>query len=496
MPRVTYPELIERDRAARREQAAGAPRRLEPPHARPSYPRRRALNRDLARYYEGCRTDPAVARRFPRESRQKSYCAGVAWKRVHDSGRYPDYPTETKRPSEPRRVAATKATTSTKRASPMRRMPPRDPKTGKFLKRGSSGSRRSTGARRASETRTTSAARGTHRVKGYSYKRGGKTVRVPSHMSREAKKGTTRSTKGARRSSGSRRAPQTNIAIVPVGTMAPREAKKGRSRGRGRSRAREAMYEAPLLTAGGVALLFTGVFLGDMFADAVDRYLAGVDPAASPAPTLPSPYTVDNPIPKYNNDSQAMQPGLWRIVAQLVPGLFFIAVGGAVKSAALKVFLYGFGGGFLTHLGAQIVTAYIIVPMVKGSTGMGARMYQHEINVYNALANPSGGILGAGIFRNKGKMGAPPAQLPQTQPGARVPVALAAAASPAQVPVAAAPVAAAVPANGAAPQTMGQPPAAHQAGCGCAQCKPADVEQLPEGEWGSVWRTIVGAKAA
>jgi hypothetical protein len=328
-------------------------------------------------------------------------------------------------------------------------------------------------------------------------------VRVPAHSSREA--ASSRSTKGARRGGGSRRPAQTNIAIVPVGTAAPMRASEARrpSKSRRPSRARERAYEAPLLTAGGVTLLLTGVVMGDLLADVVDRYLAGVDPAASPAPTLPAPYTVDNPIPKYNNDSQAMQPGVWRIVAQLIPGVLFLLLGGVSKSAALKVFLYGFGGGFITHLGTQIVTAYIIVPMVKGSTGTGARLYQHEINVYNGLANPSGGILGAGLLmpaRNKPRgMGAPPAQLPQNQPANRVPISLAAAASPAAAPVAAAATAAAAPAAPA--QTMGQPPAAHQAGCGCATCKPATaaapVGQLGQGgEWGEVWMTLVGRKAA
>jgi len=270
------------------------------------------------------------------------------------------------------------------------------------------------------------------------------------------------------------------------------------------------MREPMLVGAGGVMVFTTGAAFGWLFADALDRYLAGVDPAASPAPTLAAPYTVDNPIPKWNNDSQAMQPGWQRMGAQLLGAIIFFGFGAMVARSMLwKFFLYGLGSGFTVHLSTQIITAYVIVPMVKTSTASGARMYQHEINVLNGLANPSGGILGKGPANKPGAYGrgllgkgpgneAPPPQLPANQPVARVPVALATAASPqgtAAAPAAAGLVPAAVPAAAAGAQRMGQPPA-HVAGCACQQCggeKRADppANGKPSFDAQSVWSALL-----
>lgn len=356
---------------------------------------------------------------------------------------------------------------------------------GRFKKRSSTGNRSS--SRRSSESRRSSPASAAR-----------ETRRAPSHRSSPRRKSSARSYeskprkssshRSSTRRSSSRKPTQTNIAIVPVGAM--REASR-RSASPRRYRARDGSRTVVSMTAGGITLLFVSASVGFIVADVLDRYIAGVDPAASPAPTLPAPYaTVDNPIPKYNNDAQAMQPGWGRMGAQFALGLFGIALGAALKTPALKFTFYGLGLGAMTHLSAQIVTAYIIVPMSKSSTGAGARMYQHEINVYNGLANPSGGILGKG----PAQLGAPaqqtkrndaPPQLPANQPQGRMPAALASQATRQEVPVgtpaaspparAAAPAAAPAPAPAAAasPATMGQPPA-HQSGCGCQQCKPAE----------------------
>jgi len=225
-----------------------------------------------------------------------------------------------------------------------------------------------------------------------------------------------------------------------------------------------------MVGAGGVAMFTTGAAIGWLIADVVDRYFAGVDPAASPAPTLAAPYTVDNPIPKWNNDSAAMAPGALRIGLQLLASIVFFGFGAMVsKSAAFKFFLYGIGGGALVHVSTQIVTAYIIVPMVKASTGTGARLYQHEINVYNGLANPSGGILGRGPANQPARRGllgappvsaaAPPPQLPANQPAARMPVALASQATPVAAPQQQQPPAQQ---RQEPPAMLGQPPAQQQ----------------------------------
>ena len=452
------------------------PARGEPPHARAGYRRSRELDRELARHYEQCKADTdARFRKNPR--RQKQYCAAVAWSRAEKSGRFPDYPTFSHAHREP---------------EPMkRRMPPRNSK-GRFVKRSSSAGRTS---RRASE----SPARKRKAPRARAYEESPRR-RKP----RRAKAASPRkSSRGARRSSG-RRSGQTNIAIVPVGVA--KESRRGRGRGRGMRGVRRAR-EPVMAGAGAVTLFVTAVVIGDLIADAVDRYIAGYDPATSPAPTLVAPYTVDNPIPKWNNDAAAMQPGLARIAAQLGPAILFFLLGAVVnKSAALKFFLYGLGGGFTVHAGAQIITSYIIVPMVKGSSSTGARMYQHEINVYNGLANPSGGILGAGPANQRGQgrgllgagpgnqpAGAPP-QLPANQPVARTPVALASQASPPAAAAAAQPAQQQPPAQ-QAPAMMGQPPAgggAHPAGCKCNACPQAPASNGAH----PLWSVLLERRAA
>lgn len=275
-----------------------------------------------------------------------------------------------------------------------------------------------------------------------------------------------------------------------------------------------------LVGAGGVMVFTTGAAFGWMFADLLDRYLAGVDPA-TPAATLTAtplaaPYTMDNPIPKWNNDSQAMQPNWKRLGVQLLGAVIFFGFGAMVtRSMLMKFFLYGIGGGFTVHLSTQIITAYVIVPMVKSSTATGARLYQHEINVLNGLANPSGGVLGKGPANQPGAYGRrqgllgrgpgnePPPQLPANQPVARVPVALATAASPQGT--AAAPAASGlVPVAAAAPARMGQPPAqAHVAGCACQQCGgPKPEATAPNGsgkpsfDAQSVWSALLERQQA
>ena len=409
--RESYQSVIDKSRDEELP-AAEPPGAGQPPHARKSYPRKRALNRQLARHYEQCKQD--TAGRFRSGRRQKQYCSAVAWKRAEQSGKFSDYPTF--RPRE---------------ADDMRRKPKRNPRTGRFVK-GSSGEARRRPARRgarAGEARRRPRARAaTHESPR---PRRARPTRARAAAPRRS---------APRRTGRSRGRTQTNIAIVPVGVA--KDSRRGRGGARRYRRAREPM----MVGAGGVAMFTAGAILGDLIADVVDRFIAGYDPATSPAPTLPAPYNVDNPIPKWNNDSAAMQPGVWRILAQLGGALVFFGLGAMVsKSMALKFFLYGIGGGFTIHVSTQIVTAYIIVPMVKGSTSTGARLYQHEINVYSGLANPSGGILGLGpgnrpAGARHGLLGAPPVNtqaapppaLPANQP-ARMPAALASQPSPAPV---------------------------------------------------------------
>jgi hypothetical protein len=411
--RESYQSVIDKSRDEALP-AAERPGSGQPTHARKSYPRKRALNRQLARHYEQCKRE--TAGRFRSERRQKQYCSAVAWKRAEQSGDFSDYPTFS-RQSRPAGATETDS---------MRRMPRRNRK-GQFVK-GGEARRRAKGRGRAKAGE----ARRRPRARAAAYESPRRS------RPRRARAASPRRAAPRRRAGRGRGRSQTNIAIVPVGVA--KESRRGRGGAHRYRRAREPM----MVGAGGVAMFTAGAILGDLIADVVDRYIAGYDPAASPAPTLPAPYTVDNPIPKWNNDSAAMQPGVWRILAQLGGAIIFFGLGAMVsKSMALKFFLYGIGGGFTIHVSTQIVTAYIIVPMVKGSTSTGARLYQHEINVYQGLANPSGGILGLGPGNKparRGLLGAPPVNTPAAAPPAlpanqpaRMPVALAAQPSPAPV---------------------------------------------------------------
>lgn len=478
MPRrESYQDQIDRDREGL--DPAAEPGKHQPPKARRGYRRRAEINRALARYYESCKSE--TAGRFQTQRRQKQYCSAVAWKRAEQSGRFPDYPTFRNR----------------ERSDMARRkMPQRNKRTGRFVK-GSHASE----PRRAREEEP----------------------RRRSTRRRSTGRRASAAAPRRRRSTGRKRqTPQTNTAIVLARESPRRRRSPSRSRGRRSSHHRAAAYsprryrmrEAMMVGAGGVMVFTTGAAFGWLFADALDRYLAGVDPA-TPAATLTAtplaaPYTMDNPIPKWNNDSEAMQPNWKRMGVQLLGAIIFFGFGAMVaKSMLWKFFLYGMGSGFTVHLSTQIITAYVIVPMVKSSTGTGARMYQHEINVLQGLANPSGGVLGRGpankpgrglLGRGPGQENAPPPQLPANQPVARVPVALATATAASPQGTAAAPAAAGlVPAAAAAaPARMGQPPAGgHVAGCACQQCKPeeAQVPARPNGKQpfdaGAVWSALL-----
>lgn len=476
--RESYQDVIDRDRD-KGLPAAEAPGSGRPPEARKGYKRREAIDRDLARYYEQCKGQ--TRGRFKSKGRQKQYCSAVAWKRVESTGRYQDYPTFQKR-SE-----ATMA------------MPKRNSRTGRFMKKrgGKSSHRRSSPSRRRK-----AAAPAAYAAESRPRRRKGKRR---STTSREAPRRTSRRSSHTTRRSKGRRSGPTNIAIVPVGVAGERRRSRAAAYSPRRYRARDKV----LAGAGSVALFTTGAVIAYLISDALDRYLAGVDPAAT-SPTLPAPYsTIDNPIPKYNNDAVSMAPGLTRIGAQLAGAVLFFLLGAVTKGAALKFFLYGLGGGFTVRVSTQIITAYIIVPMVSSSTGTGARMYQHEQNVYNALANPSGGYLGAGpanragAYGRRGLMGQPPngtpaapPALPSNQPAARVPVALASQATP--QPVAAAPAAPAP----AQQQTLGQPPTAgHVPGCKCAQCPQPKEAPASNGNGAAtgphpVWAVLLDRQAA
>ena len=464
--RDSYQDVIDRDRESR--SAGESPNSGRPPEARKGYKRRAAIDRDLARYYEQCKGQ--TRGRFKSSGRQKQYCAAVAWKRVEQTGRYPDYPTQKR--SE---------------ATPMKR----NRRTGRFQKTSSHRRAKASSKRRAAPAAYAAEPR----------RRRARASAAPRSAPRRSR---------AKRSRGGRRSQATNIAIVPVGVASERRRRRSGRRGAHRP-ARAAAYsprryrarEKVLAGAGSVALFTTGAVLAYLIADALDRYLAGVDPAATStvASALPAPYgSLDSPIPKWNNDAAAMAPSLTRIGAQLAGAVLFFLLGGVTKSAGLKFFLYGLGGGFTVHVSTQIITAYIIVPMISTSTGAGARMYQHEQNVYNALANPTGGYLGKGPANRprhglmgappNGTAAAPPPALPANQPAARVPVALASQASPQ-------PVAAAAQQQ---QQMMGSPPA-HPAGCRCTQCPQQKIDPpAPAGNGQSgphpLWSVLLDRQAA
>lgn len=253
------------------------------------------------------------------------------------------------------------------------------------------------------------------------------------------------------------------------------------------------MYEAPVAGGAALTLMFAAGVVGDLTADVIDRYFAGIDPTAT-SPQLPAAYAGEGGgIAKYNADAVAMKPGFARIASQLVLGAIAITIGVLATTPAVKFLFYGFGFGAGFHLAGQLTTAYILEPMLANSNA-GARMYQHEINVNPATTTTTTTTTqaGPGLLRS---MGQPPKALPEKQPVARVPVALA---SVATAPAGLSP-------NGT-PAAMGQPPAPQpqaaagcKAGCECSKCKPAQrIEASGNGSGAShpLWSMLLERQAA
>lgn len=262
--------------------------------------------------------------------------------------------------------------------------------------------------------------------------RSGRSVYVAPHRSREP---------SPRRSPGRSRA---------MAAYSPRAMSSPRSRGTARM--------APVLGAAGMSLLMSAGLLGDLAADAGHRFMVTVPPLTDPK-TLPLQYQQDGGVQMYNTDMVNAPPGFASVGVQLLLAVLGIGAGALIKGAAWKFIFYGFGLGAGLHLGTQLVRAYILAPMLI-NTNYGQRNYEPELRSkqneaatkgpLNPFYMPATGAFDAYVAPPKttglpGSMrpqpivrraGQPPAALPEGQPSARIPVALASLAEREKVPAA------------------------------------------------------------
>lgn len=202
-----------------------------------SYSRRRSLQSDLKRYYEECKLSSA-AKRFA-GPRLKQYCAGDAWKRIKESGRYSDYPGFSKRnpmAKKKRGLAGRKRDAkgrllpraSKKRAASKRRVKRAKSAAGLKVRRGFT--RKAPAGSKKKRVRVKPRT-SRHRVKQHTRRIGRKKVtRVRGHMSWEAGK--------RRRRRKSRRSVAEEVAMAL-------EAHKKKSRRRRKARRHHASAAEP-----------------------------------------------------------------------------------------------------------------------------------------------------------------------------------------------------------------------------------------------------------
>lgn len=449
-----------------------------PPRARKDYPRRKALSRDLGRYYEACKLDNRA--RF-HGARLKNYCAAVAWTRVRAGGRFSDY---FDRPSSKEHVTT---------------MPRRNSK-GRFVKKHQHRASAAAPRRRARRARAAAARR--HRVHGYTQHRKGRTVHVRRHLSRAAAAYAAAPARAPRRRGGRRRGrgggrPVIVVANAPAMTHRRRHPRRH--------------YYArvpPIFSMPGMLAFGAGGIIGAEAADMGARYFLGMDPSAA-NPTLPSGITS---VAQYNDLVMAAPPSLKRVGIELgIAALGFIGGGLAARAGhgILALLGYGWGFGGLFHLGTALVDGYLVQPMFVSNNQLsnnGQRMYQHEYNAKTAkdaaaAGNPPGTI-GApphhGMVSRNGTpvaAAARPAQraLPAARPTMHVaPAQLATVGQPTSatlqnmIPVDGRPVAG----PGVPPKSYGSPvgngsiPAgcAPDCNCGgsCAKCQGLQVGQPPD----------------
>lgn len=194
-----------------------------------------------------------------------------------------------------------------------------------------------------------------------------------------------------------------------------------------------------MATAGGLVVAGLGSLIGYQITDMGDRYIAGYANPTTPAPTLPAGITS---IAQYNDAVVSAKPSLARIGWGI--GMMVLGFGGGamVPWATMKMFLYGWGLGATAHLGGQLLNGYVVEPMFMTAgvaSSNGSRMFQHEIHSNNLLTPPAGAAPGTLTG-----LGSPPAMqsargtpiaalgpagrtLPNMQPVARMPAALASA---------------------------------------------------------------------
>jgi len=185
-----------------------------------------------------------------------------------------------------------------------------------------------------------------------------------------------------------------------------------------RRRARQPNGRTKLGVGGGLVLATGGLF-GFWTADQLHRMSVTYKTTDTNQPTLPAGLT----LAQYNDAAVAARP-TWQSQAwQWGTVLFTGVLGLFVPWRWAKLFLYGTSIGAGLHATYQLVTGYIILPVVAGGAtdSWGQRAYAYELAANYAL-----GKMTKPASTTQGRLGAPPGTraLP-AHAAARVPVSLA-----------------------------------------------------------------------
>lgn len=194
-----------------------------------------------------------------------------------------------------------------------------------------------------------------------------------------------------------------------------------------RRRRRRGRAPTALGFSGGLALL-GGTYLGMYAANTLHRWSVTYAAGATNAPALPAGVS---DLQGYNNLAVLARP-TWQ--SQLWQWGFAVAagfVGLAMPWRIGRLLAFGTSLGAAAHAGFQLITGYIILPLVKGGT-FGQRAYAVELQANYTLGKMTPPTTSASTTQG---LGQPPGQpvrrvpppiraLPQNQP-ARVPTALA-----------------------------------------------------------------------
>jgi hypothetical protein len=476
MKRASYLDRMDAFRSGAQPAVSRPPRAPNPISVDRGYPRRASLEANLVKYYESCIRSKA-AKKLTGDAR-KRYCAGVAWRRARESGRYADYPAFAKVQKESAMASKKKGggkkgkLRGKAKAAFLRRMAAGRSKAKRKASRPKvkttrasaprKSARRSAAAKKAARTRkrnaTAAAAHtetpkrkrksggGKKRSRSEAAKKAARTRKRNSNRRRaSARRGAAKATvrRKARRTLASRGTivvggkPQpVSVRVTTMGEASHRRTRHSARRSGGSSRrtySRNPMGSGEFLAAAATAGV--GLIAGEL----LDRWLATY--AANKT------YAAGETKPATLNDATAVltAPGVGRVAAQgalaLAPIGAAMWVRNPLARSVLQGAAIGVGAGLIKTLVMHFVLVKFFATKSDGSaTAFGSRLLAPEASAdasKKALADASTGVgrlpqgvgrpFGAGAGRVAARdpgpraappvgVGAPPAPIPQAKP--------------------------------------------------------------------------------